>query len=112
AYDEIEIEALQTVAMVLSELIANAGLADRATRASGDSRDFAMARLTGLRIVLGMAKGRAVYHQPRIIIEHTVAEDIEAERHRVYSAFRQMREQIDAMTGQAEFGTVGEHQEV
>src|SRR5690606_28213223 len=38
--------------------------------------------------------------------------DIEAERHRVYSAFRQMREQIDAMTGQAEFGTVGEHQEV
>ena len=28
AYDELEIEALQTVAMVLSELIANAGLAD------------------------------------------------------------------------------------
>ena len=32
AYDEVEIEALQTVAMVLSELIANAGLADRAAR--------------------------------------------------------------------------------
>ena len=30
AYDEIEIEALQSVAMVLSELLANAGLADRA----------------------------------------------------------------------------------
>lgn len=28
-YDEVEIEALQTVAMVLSELIANAGLIDR-----------------------------------------------------------------------------------
>ena len=39
AYDELEIEALQTVAMVLCELIANAGLADkargrRATRAA------------------------------------------------------------------------------
>jgi phosphotransferase system enzyme I (PtsP) len=112
AYDEIEIEALQTVAMVLSELIANAGLADRASPAAGDNRDFAMARLNGLRLVVGMAKGHAVYHQPRILIEHTVAEDIEAERHRVYSAFRKMREQIDAMTGQAEFGTVGEHQEV
>ncbi|MDQ8758067.1 phosphoenolpyruvate--protein phosphotransferase [Sphingosinicella sp. LHD-64] len=112
AYDELEIEALQTVAMVLSELIANAGLADRASAAAGENRDSGMARLTGQRLVIGMAKGHAVYHQPRVLIEHTVAEDIEAERHRVVSAFGRMREQIDAMTGQAEFGTVGEHQEV
>ncbi|MBX3561117.1 MAG: phosphoenolpyruvate--protein phosphotransferase [Sphingomonas sp.] len=112
AYDEIEIEALQTVAMVLSELIANAGLADRAAGAAESARDSGMARLTGQRLVTGMAKGHAVYHQPRILIEHTVADDIEAERHRLVSAFGRMREQIDAMTGQAEFGTVGEHQEV
>ena len=37
-YDEVEIEALQTVAMVLSELIANAGLVDEAQR-RGVSRD-------------------------------------------------------------------------
>jgi phosphotransferase system, enzyme I, PtsP len=111
AYDDLEIEALQTVAMVLSELIANAGLADKAS-AAGDNRDAAAASVTGLKLVTGMAKGIAVYHQPRILIEHTVAEDIEAERHRVYSAFARMREQIDAMTGQAEFGTAGEHQEV
>src|SRR3546814_11703407 len=59
-----------------------------------------------------MARGVAVYHQPRILIEHTVAEDIEAERHRVYSAFRKMREQIDTMTSEPEFGTAGEHQEI
>jgi len=112
AYDEIETEALQTVAMVLSELIANAGLADRAVQATAEGREAGMARLIGLRLVVGMAKGHAVYHQPRILIEHTVAEDVEAERHRVYSAFAKMREQIDAMTGQAEFGTAGEHQEV
>ena len=112
AYDELEIEALQTVAMVLSELIANAGLADRAAAPGDAARDDGMARLTGLKLVTGMGAGIAVYHQPRILIEHTVAEDIEAERHRVYSAFSKMREQIDAMMGQAEFGTVGEHQEV
>src|SRR5688500_12730215 len=39
AYDEVEIEALQTVAMVLSELIANAGLADRAAAAADKERD-------------------------------------------------------------------------
>ena len=110
-YDELEIEALQTVAMVLSELIANAGLADRAATA-GDPREAGSARLTGQKLVLGMAEGHAVYHQPRVLIEHTVAEDIEAERHRVYSAFRKMREQIEAMTSAPEFGTAGEHHEV
>jgi phosphotransferase system enzyme I (PtsP) len=112
AYDDLEIEALQTVAMVLSELIANAGLADKAAAAGEAARDEGMARLSGLKLVVGMGAGLAVYHQPRILIEHTVAEDIEAERRRVYSAFARMREQIDAMMGQAEFGTVGEHQEV
>ena len=112
AYDDLEIEALQTVAMVLSELIANAGLVDRRARAGEASRDAGMGRITGLKLVTGMARGVAVYHQPRILIEHTVAEDTEAERRRVYSAFRKMREQIDAMTNQAEFGTAGEHHEV
>jgi phosphotransferase system enzyme I (PtsP) len=69
-------------------------------------------RLSGLKLVTGMAKGEAVFHQPRVVVEHTVAEDTEAERARVYDAFRRMREQIDAMTKEAEFGTVGEHQEI
>src|SRR3954471_16073921 len=112
AYDALEIEALQTVAMVLSELIANAGLADKAAKAGATEREEGPERLEGLKIVAGMARGQAVYHQPRILIEHTVAEDVEAERHRVYSAFRKMREQIDNMTNLAEFGTAGEHQEV
>ena len=112
AYDELEIEALQTVAMVLSELIANAGLADKAVAAGESARDEGPVRLAGLRLVTGMARGRAVYHQPRILIEHTVAEDTEAERRRVYAAFGKMREQIDNMTNMAEFGTIGEHQEV
>src|SRR3546814_19631500 len=51
-------------------------------------------------------------HQPRITIEHTVAEDTEAERHRVYGAFDKTREQIDRMTSQAEFGVDGAHREV
>jgi phosphotransferase system, enzyme I, PtsP len=100
------------VAMVLSELIANAGLADKAAKAGAAEREDGPERLTGLKLVAGMARGHAVYHQPRILIEHTVAEDVEAERRRVYSAFDRMREQIDAMTSQAEFGTAGEHHEI
>jgi phosphotransferase system, enzyme I, PtsP len=109
-YEDVEIEALQTVAMVLSEMIAAARLVDGARR--GRIRSSGPLRLSGLKLVSGMAKGEAVFHQPRIVVEHTVADDIEAERDRVYSAFRKMREQIDAMTKEAEFGTAGEHQEI
>src|SRR5215210_321785 len=109
-YDDVEIEALQTVAMVLSEMIAAARLVDGARR--GRMRGAGPLRLSGLKLVAGMAKGEAVFHQPRVIVEHTVADDTEAERARVYDAFRRMRQQIDAMTKEAEFGTVGEHQEI
>ena len=108
-YEEVEIEALQTVAMVLSELIASARLVDGAR---GAGREVGPQRMVGLKLVAGMGKGIAVFHQPRVIVEHTVAEDTEAERARVYAAFRRMREQIDTMTREAEFGTAGEHQEI
>ena len=109
-YEDVEIEALQTVAMVLSEMIAAARLVDGARRSRLQSAG--PLRLSGLKLVAGMARGEAVFHQPRIVVEHTVADDTEAERDRVYSAFRKMREQIDAMTKDAEFGTAGEHQEI
>jgi len=110
-YEEVEIEALQTVGMVLSELITNAGLVDEQPgdmRVAGTQTQI----VSGLQLVMGMARGQAVYHQPRITIEHTVAEDTEAERARVYSAFAKMREQIDKLAGASEFGVDGEHQEV
>src|SRR5690349_15195823 len=109
-YEDVEIEALQTVAMVLSEMIAAARLTDGARRSR--LRSAGPLRLAGLRLVAGMAKGEAVFHEPRVVVEHTVADDIEAERARVYGAFRKMREQIDNMAKEAEFGTAGEHQEI
>jgi len=111
-YHDVEIEALQTVAMVLSELIANADLIDASVGGAIRPQSTAAARVAGFKIVEGMARGFAVFHQPRITIEHTVAEDTEAERHRVYAAFAKMREQIDRMASQAEFGVGGEHDEV
>src|SRR6185503_12284976 len=84
-YENVEIEALQTVAMVLSEMIAAARLVDGSRRSR--MRSAGPLRLSGLKLVAGMAKGQAVFHQPRVVVEHTVAEDIEAERTRVYAAF-------------------------
>ncbi|MEO1046175.1 MAG: phosphoenolpyruvate--protein phosphotransferase [Pseudomonadota bacterium] len=111
-YQDVELEALQTVAMVISELIDNAGLIDRDSMLDAGIQVSGPLRLDGMTLVKGLASGDAVFHQPRISIEHVVAEDIEAERQRVYSAFIRMREQIDHMANQAEFGVGGEHEEV
>ena len=111
-YEEVEIEALQTVAMVLSELIANAGLVDEEEAARLSAAQTGSDMLRGLTLVKGLASGVAVFHQPRITIEHVVAEDTEAERQRLLLAFDRMREQIERMASQAEFGVGGEHEEV
>ncbi|MBB6227032.1 phosphotransferase system enzyme I (PtsP) [Polymorphobacter multimanifer] len=111
-YQEIEIEALQTVAMALSELIHGAGLVDDAEAAAARTASSAPARLAGLKLVDGLARGLAVFHQPRVVIEHTVADDPETERNRVRAGFGKLREAIDGMMGQAEFAGGGDHQDV
>lgn len=111
-YEDVEIEALQTTAMVLSELITNAELVDEEEARGLTADQTGPQTLSGLTLVKGLGAGQAVYHQPRVEITQVMAEDVEAERQRVYRAFGRMREQIDGLTGQAEFGVGGEHEEV
>lgn len=111
-YDDVEIEALQTVAMALSELIHGAGLVDDAEAARARAANSGPGRLAGMRLVDGLARGIAVFHQPRVVIEHTVAEDAETERNRVRAGFARLREQIEGIMGQAEFAGGGDHHEV
>lgn len=109
-YEDEEIEALQTVAMVLAEMVANTRLVDEESIAR--AQNTGSMRLAGTKLVDGLARGVAVMHEPRIVIEHTVAEDIDAEKQRVRAAFQTMRAQIDRMMSQAEFGGPGEHEEI
>src|SRR3546814_4044743 len=67
-YAEVEIEALQTVAMVLSELIANAGLIDDGTT-HVRLQDTTPIMLSGLAVVMRIARRDAVYHPPSEKIE-------------------------------------------
>lgn len=111
-YEDVEIEALQTTAMVLSELITNAELVDEEEALGLTPEQSGPQTINGLTLVKGLGTGIAAYHQPRVEITQVVADDTEAERHRVYNAFDKMREQIDGLTNQAEFGVGGEHEEV
>lgn len=111
-FDDVEMEALQTVAMVLSELIAAAGLADAAGSHGERVRLQGPLRLNGTKLVLGLARGKAVHHQPRVEIEHTVADDIVVERERLERGFAELKQQIERMQGQAEFTGPGDHGDV
>ena len=111
-YEDVEIEALQTTAMVLSELIAHKELVDDEEAIDLDDASTECEVIEGLTLVKGLAAGQAVFHQPRIEIDQVVAEDIEAERQRVYRAFDKMRDQIDAMGREPEFGKGGEHVDI
>lgn len=111
-YDEVEIEALQTVAMVLAELIAAAGLVDVGPLAPQRPREPVPARLEGMKLVDGMARGIAVFHEPRVEITRSVADDPEAEHQRLRAALATLREQIDLMVSRAEFAGPGDHDEI
>ncbi len=111
-YEDVEIEALQTTAMVLSELIAHKELVDDEEAIDLEEAHTEPEVIEGLVLVKGLAAGQAVFHQPRIQIDQVMAEDIEAERQRVYRAFDKMRDQIDAMGREPEFGKGGEHVDI
>ena len=36
--------------------------------------------MVGLKLVTGMAKGIAVFHQPKVVVEHTVTDEVELKR--------------------------------
>ncbi|HYM04085.1 MAG TPA: GAF domain-containing protein, partial [Stellaceae bacterium] len=78
-YTEDEVEALQTIAMVLAELAASGEFVSPAERQPTNGIGLLPTRLDGVRLNSGLACGTAVLHEPRILIRQVVAEDPKAE---------------------------------
>jgi phosphotransferase system enzyme I (PtsP) len=109
-YSDEEIEALQTTAMVLAEMIASGGLV--ADEVSADTRRELAARFTGLSISGGVALGHVVLHEPRIVVTRLIAEDVELERRRLAQAVEELTGMIDSMMESGDMARAGEHREV
>src|SRR5205807_3856070 len=78
SYSEEEIEALQTTAMLLAEMIASGELQGLAGQPSAVATRKAAA-LKGVPIAEGLGLGHVVLHQPRIVVSKIVADDVNAE---------------------------------
>jgi len=110
-YDEDEVEALHTIAMVLAEMVSSGSLNDLGEIDSGPRRDRPW-RGQGVSFCEGIAMGRAVLHEPRVKVEKLIADDVVHERQRLDKAVMELRESLDAMLAAEDSVITGETRDV
>jgi len=110
-YTEEEVEALQTTAMVLAEIIASGELQALAEPGTGIALRRAMT-LNGQNLADGVGLGHAVLHEPRVVVSNLIADDPEVEQKRLDAAIADLRSSIDQLVDRGDISHVGEHREV
>src|SRR6202020_2080423 len=111
AYSEEELEALQTTAMLLAEMIASGELQG----ISAQGAPIAVRRqmsLKGVGMADGLGLGHVVMHQPRVTVSTIVADDVESELVRLETAISAMRASVDDLIDRNDDGVGGEHRDV
>ena len=111
-YTEDEIEALQTIAMVLAELAAGGELVSPIELSPSNGIGLLPTRLEGVKLNAGLAIGVAVLHEPRVVIRQVVAEDSQAELARLRAAIDAMQSAIDDLLAQSDIAAGGEHRDI
>ncbi|CAN5400824.1 phosphoenolpyruvate--protein phosphotransferase [soil metagenome] len=96
-YSEEEEEALQTTAMVLAEVIAGGELSEVASAVEADIAHVRTHRLKGDALAEGIALGHVVLHEPRVVIENLIAENVPHEKMRLDAAIEELRSHVDAL---------------
>jgi phosphotransferase system enzyme I (PtsP) len=110
-YRDDEVEALETIAMVIAEMIATGDLA----RLSRPGMELDMSRpasFSGVSFNEGVGLGHVVLHEPRIVVTNLFSEDIEDELKRLDEALGSLRLSIDDMMSRREVAFEGEHRAV
>ncbi|CDX34164.1 phosphoenolpyruvate--protein phosphotransferase [Mesorhizobium sp. WSM4935] len=110
-YRDDEVEALETTAMVIAEMIATGDLA-RLTRPGLELDLRRPVSFTGLSFNEGVGLGHVVLHEPRIVVTNLFNEDSEEEIRRLQSSLGSLRLSIDDMLERREVAFEGEHREV
>jgi phosphotransferase system enzyme I (PtsP) len=114
-FDLEEVEALETAAMVLSDLVVSGdlkGLAQQGTQLD-QSRPVS---LNGSAYSPGIGIGSVVLHEPRVVVENLFGDDEETELHRLAVAVTSLRASVDELVSRnvedAGMAGVGDHVDV
>lgn len=111
-YDEEEVEALQTVAMVLAEVVAHGALFDIAELDEPELRADRPRAYRGEGLSEGVAVGYVVLHEPRVRVDRMIADDPQAELARLSEALASLRASVDELLDSSELDLTGESREV
>ncbi|WP_029621184.1 phosphoenolpyruvate--protein phosphotransferase [Pseudorhizobium marinum] len=110
-YREDEVEALETTAMVIAEMIATGEL--KKITKPGLELDLTRAiTIAGDGYNEGIGLGHVVLHEPRVVVTNLLNEDAESEVRRLAEALGSLRISIDDMLSRRDVATEGEHREV
>ena len=110
-YSEEEIEVLQTTAMLIAEMIASGEL-QSIVRPDADIALRRPLALVGSAIAEGVGLGHVILHEPRVVVKHIVAEDLQKEEQRLAAAIDEVRASIDKLIDRGDQAGPGEHREV
>ena len=110
-YREDEVEALETTAMVLAEMIATGEL-KKITRPGLELDLTRPVTINGDSYSDGLGLGYVVLHEPRIVVNELLNDDIDAELGRLDEALGSLRISIDDMLSRREVSMEGEHRAV
>lgn len=111
AYSEEEIEALETISLVIAEMIASGEL-QAIARAGVILASRRAHHLKGMGLSDAVGLGHVVLHEPRIVIKALVAENVGEELARLEEAITSLRKHVDDMLEQAELARAGDHRDV
>jgi phosphotransferase system enzyme I (PtsP) len=110
-YSEEEVEALQTTAMVLAEMIASGELSALA-RPGAEPAIRPHLNIEGVALADGIALGHVVLHEPRVTITNVIADDMQRELERLDAAIATLRADVDVMLERGDVADGGEHRDV
>ncbi len=96
-YGEDEVEALQTIAMVLAEMVASGAFGDLTGLADVEIRPSRPELLAGRAFSDGLAIGTAVLHEPHAPLGRVIADDPVKEEQRLDLALTQVRGALSEM---------------
>lgn len=110
-YVEEEVEALQTTAMVLAEMIASGELSALAKPGAEPAARHSL-HVDGAVLSDGIALGHVVLHEPRVTITNYIAEDVPKELKRLDASLTKLRSDLDRLLERGDVAEGGEHREV
>ena len=111
-YTDEEVEVMETVAMVIAELLASGEVVRRLEQAPADGIALAPLRLDAIKLNAGLAMGQAVLHRPQVPVGRMIAEDEAHEQERLAEALTAMHRSLDDLVDRADAVGDGDHLDV